>query len=175
MLRANSLRIRTGNSFHRTGKFHRRTGIALLFFTFGTTRDAGAVTHSIPAARPCRLPRSTIGRPARSVLMVKCNPSSRATLQRGKGELHMWLGVEIRSVRLRQIWRHRSARTQELAEFALPQLTSNGVEFRPSHCPIIPVNVRQLGCSFPPPLLAGSSRSCPSRLRQAPFETGRTP
>ena len=175
MLRANSLRIRTGNSFHRTGKFTAEQG--LLCFSSRLERlgmPAPSLT-SIPAARPCRLPRSTLGRPARSVLMVKCNPSSRATLQRGKGELHMWLGVEIRSVRLRQIWRHRSARTQELAEFALPQLTSNGVEFRPSHCPIIPVNVRQLGCSFPPPLLAGSSRSCPSRLRQAPFETGRTP
>ena len=155
MLRANSLRIRTGNSFHRTGKFHRRTGIALLFFTFGTTRDAGAVTHQHSSRTTLPTPRSTIGRPARSVLMVKCNPSSRATLQRGKGELHMWLGVEIRSVRLRQIWRHRSARTQELEEFALPQLTSNGVEFRLWHCPIIPAN-RPRACGVES-ILSGSS------------------
>jgi hypothetical protein len=27
--------------------------------------------------------------------MVKCNPRSPATLQRGKGELHAWFGAEI--------------------------------------------------------------------------------
>jgi hypothetical protein len=97
-------------------------------------------------------------------LMVKRNPRSPATLQREKSHYICDYGPRSRGDPIHQIWRHRFGGTQQLEEFALLQLTSNCVQFRPWHCPIIPANRPPAWLFLPTaPKLAGSSRSCPSR------------
>ena len=96
MLRANSLSIRTGNNFHRTGNFWRGTGIALLFFAWGNGSDAAVVSHQHSSCTTLPFPPINYPDGARKLgLMLKGSPSSPSTLRQRKGELYVWFGAEI--------------------------------------------------------------------------------
>jgi hypothetical protein len=129
--------------------------------------DAASTVTSIPAARPCPFPRSTTQTvPASRGLMVKRSSSLPRPCAGEKANYIRGSGPRSQGAPIHQIWRHRFGGTQQLEEFALPQLTSNGVEFPLWHSQLFLPTVHTL---------AGSSRSCPGRPKQAPFETRRTP
>ena len=158
--RANSLRIRTGNSFHRTGKFHRRTGIAQLSSRLERL-DAAAVAHQHSsrtdlAISPINCPDTGFARRDFWWSNAVLAPTDLAPEKR--------LTIYVVWAKSRWIQSHVGLAT--VSGSVQESRRSPPVDFKRRRIPsprrrlgLLPT-VRQLGCSCQPPAkLAGSSQS----------------